>query len=153
MIKKLESKVFWILMVSISTIILGSDMNFTANYPRVSVAQNCNATGIEITPQIFDLTMMFGAGNEPTMEQFEAMFSENYYPFNEGVDVYNLPITINGITTDYKYESGMTEFDLEDKIIIPEGNSTISLPGTLSGTYLTFISHAGNKETIEGLIN
>ena len=137
----------------VSDIILGSAMNFTANYPRICIEREVDTTGIEIIPQIFDLTMMFGEGNEPTIEQFEAMLSESYYPFNEGVDIYNLPITINGITTNYKYESGMTEFDLKDKIIIPEGDSTVSLPGTLSGTYLTFVSHAGNKETIEGLIN
>ena len=123
-----------------SIIMLGSDMNFTANYPRVSVAQNFDATGIEIIPQIFDLTAMFGEGNEPTMEQFDAMFPESYYPFNEGVDVYSLPITINGVTTDYKYDGDAAEFYPEDKIIIPEGDSTISLPGTLSGTYLKSVS-------------
>ena len=34
---------------------------------------------------VFDLTKMFGAGNEPsTPEEFEAMFPEDYYPYNEG---------------------------------------------------------------------
>lgn len=34
---------------------------------------------------IFDLTQMFGAGNEPsTVEEFEAMFPADYYPYNEG---------------------------------------------------------------------
>lgn len=33
----------------------------------------------------FDLTTMFGAGNEPTVEQFEAMFPEEYYPYTEPV--------------------------------------------------------------------
>lgn len=35
-------------------------------------------------PQIFDLTLMFGAGNEPTVEQFNNMFPNNYYPYNTG---------------------------------------------------------------------
>lgn len=36
-------------------------------------------------PQIFDLTKMFGSGNEPsTVEEFEAMFPEDYYSYNEG---------------------------------------------------------------------
>lgn len=36
-------------------------------------------------PQIYDLTQMFGAGNEPsTPEEFEALFQEDYYPYNEG---------------------------------------------------------------------
>ena len=36
-------------------------------------------------PQIFDLTQMFGAGNEPsTVEEFRAMFPADYYPYNPG---------------------------------------------------------------------
>ena len=38
----------------------------------------------EINPFIVDLTLMFGAGNEPTAEQFEAMFHEDSYPYNPG---------------------------------------------------------------------
>lgn len=35
--------------------------------------------------QIFDLTAMFGSGKEPTtVEEFEAMFPANYYPYNTG---------------------------------------------------------------------
>lgn len=35
--------------------------------------------------QLFDLTQMFGAGNEPaTPEEFRAMFPEYYYPYNAG---------------------------------------------------------------------
>ena len=34
---------------------------------------------------IIDLTKMFGTGNEPTtVEEFEAMFPNSYYPYNEG---------------------------------------------------------------------
>ena len=35
-------------------------------------------------PRLFDLTLMFGAGNEPTAEQFERMFPKDYYPYNTG---------------------------------------------------------------------
>lgn len=34
-------------------------------------------------PQFFDLTVMFGMGNQPTKEQFEAMFPEEYYPYSD----------------------------------------------------------------------
>lgn len=35
--------------------------------------------------KLFDLTKMFGAGNEPsTPEEFEALFPEDYYEYNEG---------------------------------------------------------------------
>lgn len=37
------------------------------------------------TDVVVDLTKMFGAGNEPTtVEEFEAMFPNSYYPYNEG---------------------------------------------------------------------
>lgn len=40
---------------------------------------------VKIKIQIFDLTLMFGAGNEPsTVEEFEAMFPNGYYPYNAG---------------------------------------------------------------------
>lgn len=39
----------------------------------------------KFTLQLFDLTAMFGAGNEPTsVEEFEAMFPNEYYPYNAG---------------------------------------------------------------------
>lgn len=35
--------------------------------------------------EIFDLTVMFGAGNEPsTVEEFEKIFPNDYYPYNAG---------------------------------------------------------------------
>lgn len=36
---------------------------------------------------IFDLTQMFGEGNEPTDEEFRAMFPADYYPYNEGEEL------------------------------------------------------------------
>ena len=39
---------------------------------------------LEIVPVLIDLTQMFGAGNEPTAEQFEAMFPAESYPYNPG---------------------------------------------------------------------
>lgn len=32
----------------------------------------------------YDLTQMFGAGNEPTIKQFESMFPNDYYPYSTG---------------------------------------------------------------------
>lgn len=37
-----------------------------------------------VSPRVFDLTLMFGAGKEPTAEQFEAMFPAESYPYNPG---------------------------------------------------------------------
>ena len=41
--------------------------------------------------QIFDLTAMFGAGNEPTLETFKTMFPEEYYAYTEG-ELWNAPV-------------------------------------------------------------
>ena len=50
-------------------------------YAPVNEGVTVNA---EINPFIIDLTLMFGAGNEPTAEQFEAMFPADSYPYNPG---------------------------------------------------------------------
>lgn len=42
------------------------------------------AVNAEIDPFLIDLTLMFGAGNEPTAEQFETMFPAESYPYNPG---------------------------------------------------------------------
>lgn len=43
------------------------------------------STPIVFKPQLFNLTKMFGSGNEPsTPEEFEAMFPTDYYPYNAG---------------------------------------------------------------------
>lgn len=40
---------------------------------------------VKIKIQIFDLTQMFGAGNEPaSVEEFEKIFPADYYPYNAG---------------------------------------------------------------------
>lgn len=37
-----------------------------------------------VYPQLVDLTQMFGAGNEPTLEQCREIFANDYYPYNAG---------------------------------------------------------------------
>lgn len=40
--------------------------------------------GIQLQLLVFDLTQMFGAGNEPsTVKEFEAMFPDDYYPYSD----------------------------------------------------------------------
>lgn len=40
---------------------------------------------VQVRVQIFNLTAMFGAGNEPsTVEEFERIFPNDYYPYNAG---------------------------------------------------------------------
>lgn len=53
--------------------------NFTSTNPTVVGGITYNKA------QLFDLTQMFGSGNEPTtVAQFQAMFPDDYYPYNAG---------------------------------------------------------------------
>ena len=78
-----------------------SDKTSSAEFTRLSVIGTCtesgnvlvqllspNATDYQIVKNsfmLFDLTLLFGAGNEPTAEQFEAMFPAESYPYSTGV--------------------------------------------------------------------
>lgn len=45
------------------------------------------AEPVTIRPQLFDLTEMFGAGNEPaTVEEFKDLFPKDYYAYNAGTE-------------------------------------------------------------------
>ncbi len=57
---------------------------------------------------VIDLTKMFGSGNEPsTPEEFEAMFPNDYYPYNEG--------TLMSMPVNEVVEYGKNVFDYTDK--------------------------------------
>lgn len=52
---------------------------------RIFIKSGYTATNLKFVPQLFDLTQMFGAGNEPTtVAEFRAMFPDDYYPYNVG---------------------------------------------------------------------
>ena len=81
---------------------------------------------------IVDLTKMFGAGNEPsTVEEFEAMFPEDYYPYNEGT---LLSMSINEMMKQgrnllpYPYKS--TTQTKNGLTFTDNGNGTITVDGT-----------------------
>lgn len=87
---------------------------------------------------IIDLTQMFGSGNEPsTVEEFEKMFSLDYYPYNEG--------TLMSMGTSEVVEQGKNYFDfskLDSKLIvdgvgaIDHKKQTITIPPKIY--YCTF---------------
>lgn len=69
--------------------------------------------------KLFDLTKMFGAGNEPsTQEEFEALFPEDYYPYNEGT---LMSIPVNEVVEkgrnlfDEKMELGLMNYDVNSE--------------------------------------
>lgn len=89
--------------------------------------------------QIFDLTQMFGAGNEPaTPAEFRAMFPDDYYPYNAGELKSIMPTSIEA--------SDIERFQLLDKNKYPatgvfdgvtytnNGDGTITLNGTATAT-------------------
>lgn len=58
--------------------------NYAFN-PIIFVKDKVTVDNITMRMNIFDLTQMFGTGNEPsTQEEFEAMFPADYYPYNAG---------------------------------------------------------------------
>ena len=95
--------------------------------------------------EIFDLTTMFGSGNEPsTVEEFEAMFPNEYYPYNAGEVV--------SAGTESIIEQGKNLFDYTDKTynganISKVENGVIYTKG-LTTTVLNIPTVVGSKYTL-----
>lgn len=53
-------------------------------YVALGVANGDEVNIEELTVQVYNLTQMFGAGNEPTIEQFKKLFAQKIYPYNAG---------------------------------------------------------------------
>lgn len=71
--------------------------------------------------EFFDLTQMFGAGNEPTtVEEFKALFPNAYYDYNDGELV---SMTSNGL-----FANGFNQFNGEYAEVL--SNNTYYLGGT-----------------------
>lgn len=100
---------------------------------------------VKIKIQIFDLTLMFGAGNEPTsVEEFEAMFPNDYYQYNAG--------EIVSAGTESIIEQGKNLFDYTDKTynganISKVENGVIYTKG-LTTTVLNIPTVVGSKYTL-----
>lgn len=77
-----------------------NDKTNSAEFTRLSVIGTCTESGnalvqlystnytdyqiVKNSFMLFDLTLLFGAGNEPTAEQFEQMFPAESYQYNAG---------------------------------------------------------------------
>lgn len=116
------------------------------NNITVCVKSGVTVDNIKIYPQVFDLTKMFGAGNEPsTPEEFEAMFPEDYYPYNEGtlmsmpvneVDIEN--VNLIKPSTNFIDKSGYASKGVKytydaDKVITINGTFKEDIVGGLFG--------------------
>lgn len=100
----------------------------------------------EIDPFIIDLTLMFGAGNEPTAEQFGAMFPAESYPYNPGGIISSRTATIAAgaetITTGFpELHSAGTAHDAIDM----DGGQVIRNVYTVEIETLRWQKHADNR--------
>lgn len=105
----------------------------------INLYKNTSVSNATVKPQFFDLTQMFGAGNEPaTPSEFRAMFPDDYYSYNAGELKSIMPTNIEA--------SGIERFQLLDKNKYPatgvfdgvtytnNGDGTITLNGTATAT-------------------
>lgn len=93
---------------------------------------NSNITvDFSITPQIYDLTTMFGSGNEPTsVEEFEKMFPNDYYQYNAGKIV----------------SAGVTEVAVGDTThTVPEAIKALPGYGWSAGTARNWVDYENKK--------
>lgn len=86
---------------------------------------------VKLQPQIFDLTAMFGSGNEPTsVEEFEKMFPADYYPYNAGEIV----------------SAGVTEVAVgETTHTIPEAIRNLPGYGWSAGTARNYVDYENKR--------
>lgn len=124
--------------------------------------------------QIFDLTLMFGAGNEPsTVDEFRSLFPADYYPYNAGTttcvgavngDEYRkIPVTFGALTAnqwDEEWENGtfntttgvdiaaINQIRAKNKFpILPETEYKYVAPSTQYWVWMMFFDK--NKNVIE----
>lgn len=103
-------------------------INFTSTNPTVVGGVTYNKA------QLFDLTQMFGAGNEPaTPEEFRAMFPDDYYPYNAGELKSIVPTSVEA--------SGIERFQMLDK-------SKFTATKTIGG--VTFTNNGDGTITVNG---
>lgn len=103
---------------------------------------------------VTDLTKMFGAGNEPsTPEEFEALFPEDYYPYNEG--------TLMSISVNEVVEKGRNMLRDRVKIgkfdgitFVRNGDGILTVSGTSTSNSLHLIGNVlvekGKKYKLTG---
>ena len=92
--------------------------NATTSFVAVRVSNGFTADNLVFKPQFFDLTLMFGAGKEPsTVAEFQEMFPALYHSYNAGelisagvtsvvsndsdyttIDTYSVPAEVQALT-------------------------------------------------------
>lgn len=123
--------------------------NFTSTNPTVAGGVTYNKA------QLFDLTQMFGAGNEPaTPAEFQAMFPDDYYSYNAG--------ELKSITPTSAEASGAERFQMLDKskfeankisggvTFTNNGDGSVTLNGTATAGAEYFLIGPSDKFGVVG---
>lgn len=112
-------------------------INYAFN-PVIFVNGKATVDNVTMRMNIFDLTQMFGAGNEPsTPEEFEAMFPADYYPYNAG-ELMSAPVN-EVVYLDTKNQE--TSYPIPQAILDLEGYGE-------SGNFVDFVEkkyHKGDR--------
>ena len=112
---------------------------------NIRVISGYTANNLIFKPQLFDLTQMFGAGNEPaTVEEFRAMFPDDYYPYNDGELKSIVPTSVEA--------SGVERFQLLDKSKYPATTTTNGVTFTNNGDGTIIVNGTATANTIFALI-
>lgn len=106
-------------------------------YFSIYVYANTTCNNLVFKPQLFDLTEMFGAGNEPkTVAEFKAKFPNDYYPYSPSCFVTNfderMPCKTKNLfssSTEVGIPSS-TKFDRSEKRLLEDGKWYIGLTGS-----------------------
>jgi hypothetical protein len=95
------------------------------------VKSGATVNNLVVYPQIYDLTAMFGSGNEPaSVEEFEKIFPAAYYPYNAGEIV----------------SAGVTEVAVGDTAYpIPEPIRNLPSYGWSAGTAKNYVDYENKK--------
>lgn len=107
---------------------------YNKDYDLYVVSSGVNVGEYYFSYMLFDLTQMFGSGNEPsTPEEFEAMFPADYYPYNAG-ELMSAPV--NEVV-----EQGRNLLHLKNTsngIISTYEDGTVQIKGTATNTWQSF---------------
>lgn len=100
-------------------------------YYTLYVYEGVTYDNVKLQPQIYDLTAMFGSGNEPTtVEEFEKIFPADYYPYNAGEVV----------------RTGVTEVAVGDTAHqIPEAIKALPGYGWSAGTARNYVDYENKR--------
>lgn len=141
-------------------VITNQTVDTTAYNFSIRINSGTTVSNLVFKPQLFNLTQMFGSGNEPaTVAEFRAMFPDDYYPYNAGELKSIVPTSVEA--------SGVERFQLLDKSKYPvtttrngvtftnNGDGTITVNGTggLNDVYYNLVPPAaksGHKYMLYG---